>query len=388
MTKHLRLYWQCVKDHPFLTSAVIAVLAFMIIIAPAYVFGWDWTGFNSGTSQIDVISLPGGGYKANLPQAGKTLWDWLGLLGTLAIPIVVGLGAAWYSAEQVKASDKENTDNQREAALQAYIDKMSELLLANHLRDSQAAQPRSDDSSRPEISEVRNIARVRTLTVLRTLDGDRKATVLQFLFESGLINKGNPIIALSGADLTQANLSNAKLRQAELSKVDLTNADLRGADLCGANLPYSIMRGLDLGDTILLGASLAGADLSGVRLGGSGLTDTNFITAKLVGADLSEADLSANPLYASSAALLNGADLTGADLSYANLTGVNLNAATLDKAILVRANLTGAILMAAYATGANFTGATLDGANLRNVLFRNTIMPDGTVRSDQSASGS
>src|SRR5258708_38381892 len=101
--------------------------------------------------------------------AGKTLWDWLNLLGVLAIPAVVGLGAAWYTAQQGKVSDRENTDNQRETALQAYIDKMSELLLHEDLRGSDREK------------EVRKIAQVRTLTVLRRLDAERKASVLKFL---------------------------------------------------------------------------------------------------------------------------------------------------------------------------------------------------------------
>jgi hypothetical protein len=48
---------------------------------------------------------------------GKTLWDWLNLAGMLAIPVVVGLGTLWFTRQQAKVSDKENTDNQRETAL-------------------------------------------------------------------------------------------------------------------------------------------------------------------------------------------------------------------------------------------------------------------------------
>src|SRR5260370_16288603 len=53
-------------------------------------------------------------------------------------------------------------DNQRETALQSYIDKLSELLLHEKLRES-----------KPE-DEVRKIGRVRTLTVLPRLDNERK----------------------------------------------------------------------------------------------------------------------------------------------------------------------------------------------------------------------
>jgi hypothetical protein len=70
-------------------------------------------------------------------QADKTLWDWLGLLSALAVPIVVGFGVAWFTSQQSKVSDRENKDNQKEALLQAYIDKMSELLLEKNLRGSE-----------------------------------------------------------------------------------------------------------------------------------------------------------------------------------------------------------------------------------------------------------
>ena len=82
-------------------------------------------------------------------------------------------------------ADAENTDNQRETAFQAYIDKMSELLLHEKLRDS------------TEEDEVRNVARVRTLTVLPRLDGKRKGSVLQFLYESGHIYKNKNSIDLT-----------------------------------------------------------------------------------------------------------------------------------------------------------------------------------------------
>src|SRR6266516_4333272 len=158
-------------------------------------------------------------------QPGKGLWDWLQLLGVLAIPVVVGLGAAWYTVQQGKVSDRENTDNQRETALQAYIDKMSELLLHEKLRDS------------AEEDEIRKIARVRTLTILPRLDANRKRSVLQFLYESGLIDNGKwCIVDLDGANLCGANLSGADLRYADVRETNLDRAKLWGANLWRADL--------------------------------------------------------------------------------------------------------------------------------------------------------
>jgi Pentapeptide repeats (8 copies) len=60
--------------------------------------------------------------------------------------------------------------------------------------------------------------------VLPKLDGRRKARVVQFLYESGLIAENRPIVAmraayLRGADLSRANLSGANLSGEEQLEV-------------------------------------------------------------------------------------------------------------------------------------------------------------------------
>ena len=115
----------------FWQSSILTLFIFLVES-----FGWDWTGFSNGTNQITITSISKGNYTATVSQPSKTLWDWLELLAALAIPAVVGLGATWYTTQQGKVSDRENADNQREASLQAYIDKMSELLLQGKLRES------------------------------------------------------------------------------------------------------------------------------------------------------------------------------------------------------------------------------------------------------------
>jgi len=284
-----RSWWQKMKQHPYATGiVVILVLVLILFFFSAYRFGWDWSGFDSGTSQITITSTSKGNYTATIAQPSKTLWDWLQLLGVLAIPVVVGFGAVWFTTRQGKVSDAENKDNQREAALQVYIDKMSELLLHEGLRGSE-----------PE-DEVRTIARVRTMTVLRGLDSNRKASVLQFLYESGLIEKGKRIVDLSEADLSSAYLFYIKLSGADLSLVKLTKANLFHANLTGANLTLAVLTAADLGEANLNGANLEKAFLDG-------------------GADLSFADLS-------------GANLRGAILKGTNLLGTKVTSEQLDEA--------------------------------------------------------
>jgi hypothetical protein len=183
MISKLHSWWQYIRKHWGVAIVVALAIVLILIVYAGYQFGWEWTGLGPETSEPR--------------QHAKTLWDWLNLLGILAIPIVVSLGAAWYTAQQGKASDRENTDNQRETALQAYIDRMSDLLLKNNLGIS------------TEEDKVRDIARIRTLTVLRRLDANRKGNIIQFLYEAGLIRAEKLIIMISGADLSGTDLGGA-----------------------------------------------------------------------------------------------------------------------------------------------------------------------------------
>lgn len=205
----------------------------------------------------------------------KTLWDWMELL---VIPSVLAIGAFLLNQSEraVERQTAENrakfereiaTDRQQEAALQAYLDRMADLLLQKELRAS-------------ENEEVRNVARIRTLTVLHVLDATRKGTVVCFLCEAGLISQ-EQIVDLSGADLTRAYLVGADLSGANLSGTSLYGASLSAANLSGANLS-----GANLNTAQLVGANLSAANLSGTSFNGASL-----FLANLDRADLSRASL-------------------------------------------------------------------------------------------------
>jgi hypothetical protein len=129
------------------------------------------------------------------------------------------------------------------------------------------------------------LARAWTLTVLPTLDGNRKRRVLQFLYEAGLIDKERPIVGLRGADL----------RGADLRGAFLSDANLRGAFLSGAFLSGADLRGADLREAELNGAILNKALLGTARVsvvvpdGGAEPAEPN--PANLRQADLSQANL-------------------------------------------------------------------------------------------------
>ncbi|HZG63386.1 MAG TPA: pentapeptide repeat-containing protein [Rubrobacteraceae bacterium] len=154
----------------------------------------------------------------------------------------------------------------QENALPAYLDQMVRLL-----NDKDRPLRRSEGGAEESI-----LAKGLTLSVLPRLDGERKARVLQFLYETGLIIKDHPVVDLLGADLREANLRGANLRGANLREADLNGANLGGADLRGADL-----NGANLREVNLHWADLIAADLSGAYLG---MTDLSL--ANLIGADL------------------------------------------------------------------------------------------------------
>jgi Pentapeptide repeats (8 copies) len=204
--EHMRLK----RPRWWIVGIIAGSLLILAFICIAYWFGWAWTGFGPETSAPK--------------QHAKTLWDWMQLL---IIPVVLALAAFLFNfattrtereiATQRYQHDQEMAaDKQKEELLQTYLDRMSELLLNNHLRTS--TDPKD---------EVRYIARARTLTVLSRLDSSRKRSLLQFLHESDLIStKEGSIIQLKGADLSGANLSHADLSGANLVDAVVTQEQL------------------------------------------------------------------------------------------------------------------------------------------------------------------
>src|SRR5258707_1397583 len=206
-------WWQNIRKplDKIIITLLVVLLALFVVIILGYIFHWDWTGlneFNSISITTNTASPPQKITRTIAYQPGKTLWDWLQLL---IIPAVLAVGGYLFNyttskneqqSTQLRDQNERDiaSDNQREAALQGYIDKISELLLD---KDHPLRESAPED-------EVRKIARVRTLTVLPRLDKERKRSVLQFLHESGLIDKGMKIIDLDGADLNKAKLSEAK----------------------------------------------------------------------------------------------------------------------------------------------------------------------------------
>jgi uncharacterized protein YjbI with pentapeptide repeats len=311
-------------------------------------------------------------------QPGKTVWDWVQLL---IVPLVLGFGVAWWNHEAASRDHNRQDRVQQDATLQAYLDRMGDLMLHDKLLTSG-----SDDA-------VRKIARGYTLTALRSVDGERKADIARFLYEARLlVIKDTPVHVaganLAGASLARANLGDALLGNAPLGGADLKGANLRGADLSGADLQDA-----DLGDADLREANLEGANLARVhlkkaklrkaRLGGADFTGADLTSARLGSADLTNARLGGEAVLVG--ANLVGATMTGAKLSDATLTNADLRTATLRgadlrDATIVDADLRGASLEDADLRGANLAGADLRGTDLLGADLSGATLEDADLR--------
>lgn len=249
--------WRRWMSKYWLWLLALLVGGVLVTVICGYAFGWPWTGLQP-----------------------RTLWDWLQLL---IIPSALGLGTLWFNAQQSQrqqqlsdrqhAADQQRAneqhkveqelaeqrrktdlelsqDQQRESMLQEYLNRMSELLLEKNLRASQDGD------------EIRQVARARTLTVLRRLDTERKTALFRFLAEAQLVGEEHNIIDLHGADLMGADLFFAELSKTNLSETNLSETNLGGANMREADLGGANMRGADLNGADLSQAKLSHADLS------------------------------------------------------------------------------------------------------------------------------
>jgi uncharacterized protein YjbI with pentapeptide repeats len=289
---------------------VLAAFLEVLVVVGAIIAWPKWFGFaeRKPWNYLDVFLVP-------VAVAGATVW------------LTLAQDKRQHEAEEeqdrrrredeiIRRQIELDVEEQRaqDEALEAYLDEISQLL-TDEKRPLSRARPGDNLST---------VTRARTLTALTRLDGHRKRSVLQFLYESGLVIKARVVVDLKGADLSAANLS-----AANLSSVNLSEADLRGDDLSEA--------------------ALIEADLS----------STNLYKADLSGADLLRGDLSA-------------ANLSEADLSEAHLIGTNLH-----KVNLRRGDLRRAFLRAAHLHEAELQGAHLEEANLQGAHLEEAIMTNG-----------
>jgi len=337
-----------------LLIALLSLSLFLIL------YHFEWSGFGETSNKsvsVEEAVNPKNGKLIKIRkeiesfQSGKTLWDWLMLAGTLAIPLVI---LRFQSAEKdrdairAEIESKEASENLREKAVRDYFDRIANLLVQKEYRTELLVNEDLNDLRND--NPIKEVARINTVIVLRRLrnDTERQNQVLDFL-RSAKLSK----FMLANSNLSGTNLSKTHLDEACLANVDLSNTDLTEARLFKANLSRA-----NLSKVKFLGADLRSANFSGANFDKAYLRDANLNDSNLSSANLSKVDLSEVKL---SKANLSSANLSGAKLNKADLSGANLSDADLSNADLSGANL----------IDTNFNGGNVNGANFTNADFTN-----------------
>jgi hypothetical protein len=253
---------------------LVAIVAFILVIAIiVIIIGYQlgWTGFNTSSITVQTNATKGTTLPTNITVTlpSKTLYDWLQLLivpfviavAGYVINLTISRGEQAATAQRDKTERDIASDRQNEVALKEYIDKMSELLLHENLRES------------TEEDEVRNVARFLTAITVVRLDARRKEYLFGFLKDSKLIGTES-IIKLSGLNFSRIYLKNRNLTGLNFSGVFMIEANLINTNLTNSNFSS---------------ATLTDADLTGANLSHTNLTDADLTGAKVTPEQLAKA---------------------------------------------------------------------------------------------------
>lgn len=279
--------------------------------------------------------------KAGFGFSSKTLMDWIELL---IIPVTLAIAAFLINNFEKERDNERALDQKREDALQHYFDKVTEIIRSNK------------ELSEEDLSFIR----IRTLTVLRMLDGERKAFIIKFLFETNLIVNKTTIF------------QNGDNRNSEIkpARINLFGADLSGINLKGVN--FFIKEHLS-DCSNFWEIDLSGSDLSYANLEGSEMSGANFSGSRLNHANLTK-------LKATSG------NFTNVEFNYANLSGANLGSGNFLRARFFRSKCKGtsfsysSFIDTSHPNGGN---PFIDQANFSNAQLSFTNFDEANILPDQ-----
>jgi len=209
----------------------------------------------------------------------KTLWNWLELI---IIPVSLGL-FIWVFTTFEKDKNKIIEDEKfRDVTLDSFMKVMTELIIQHDL---------AGDPSAKSIA----IAKARISIALDQLDGARKGQILQFLYESDLIDN-KPKFKLRGANFNYAILDRIILVEAEVRGAYFENTSLRDSNLNGSSFNSCSFKNADLSNSKIEETDLGYTDLTNAKLRNMDLTTIDFEGANLTNADLQGSEITQNQL--------------------------------------------------------------------------------------------
>lgn len=243
-----------------------------------------------------------------------SIYDWISLLSTLFVPLVVGILTIVLPLQQQNLSERQNEnsktialntrlqdhelarDHQQQSILNTYAEDLCDLILqystihkfngihGGNLDDTHDV----DESDIFDDERISLIIRTKTLFSLRQLDPVRKTFLIQLLIDSGVLNH----IDMSQADLSSAVFPPGSLYN-WLKLVNITghNISLKHSSLQQSNFSYSILDG-----SSFQGSNCSYTDLSYAALQRTDWTNADVTQVIFKFSNLSEATLTSQQL--------------------------------------------------------------------------------------------
>ncbi|UJR16104.1 hypothetical protein I4U23_003016 [Adineta vaga] len=243
-------------------------------------------------------------------------YEWLTLISTLFIPLVVGILTIVLPLQQQNLSERQNEnsktiainnrlqdmellhDQQKQMILNVYEKDLSDLLFKystiQHFNDTSDEDEDTvkihDDDNDNDDERVSLVIRTKTLHALRQLDPARKILLIQLLIDSGVQNRIN----ISHADLSSLVFTPGSFyNHLQFVNVVARNITLQRVSLHQSNFSYSI-----LDESSFLESNCSQTDFSYASLQRTDWTNTDvsqamFNYSNLLGAKITPQQLAA-----------------------------------------------------------------------------------------------
>ena len=192
----------------WIVAAAIGIVLLGAVVLEIRWSGWDvktlWPGWDVKTligwkPLVDYINPKDATDRKDAVQVYAVIVA--GVVATITAAVgLLNLRLTRRNLEQQRELEEQRAQG---TALQSYYEQMGKLLSDKQLRST-------------ERTEIHELARGQTLSVLEGLDSSRKRSLLAFLSGALLITYNNPAVELFDADLSHANLRRANLRGANL----------------------------------------------------------------------------------------------------------------------------------------------------------------------------
>jgi uncharacterized protein YjbI with pentapeptide repeats len=242
--------------------------------------------------------------KLNKGCLNHSLYEWLTLLSTLFVPLVVGILTIVLPLQQQDLSQRQNEnsktialhnrlqemellhDQQKQIILDTYEQDLCQLLFKyssmNNYHNT-ASNDEDDDDERVSL-----VIRTKTLHALRQLDPGRKILLIQLLIDSGVQNRIN----ISHADLSSLIFPPGSFyNQLQFINVIARKISLKRISLYQSNFSYSILDESSFSESNCSHADFSYASLQRTDWTNTDATQAVFNYSNLLGANITSKQL-------------------------------------------------------------------------------------------------